>query len=212
MIDQDRLMSAVGTILETVGSAAAPTLSEKDLARTVVEFANTGIARHLPGTRVLHSNGQTFVMAWDSLDRDLADLRKDLSAIVRGELPGPSVARLRRQAGRVVLVPTFEIERGNVQRKDRVLPLDPQAVVAFVLLMLRDQRTAIGADLKQCRLPVCGKFFLASDQVAGPSARGRRRSRFCCDDHMEQGQTPGAERTRRYRVGLAERQAAAKHK
>jgi hypothetical protein len=55
------------------------------------------------------------------------------------------------------------------------------------------------ADLKQCRLPGCGRFFLASDLIEDPSAQGRRRERYCSAEHMDQAQTPGAKRTAKWR-------------
>src|SRR3981081_3385702 len=83
------------------------TFSEKDVVRAVVVFANdathTGPLRHVPGIRGLDVDGKTYVVTTGE-DRELSTaLRKDLAALGRGELPGPSAGRLRKDAERVTM-------------------------------------------------------------------------------------------------------------
>jgi hypothetical protein len=120
---------------------------------------------------------------------------------VRGELSGPSAGRLRKDAERLTMTPTFEFDRsGALRPKYRYLPDDLRAALAYGVLLLRDTERPFGKDLKQCRLPGCGRFFLASDQVTDPSLPGRRRHRYCSPEHMAAGQNTSAERTRRWRT------------
>ncbi len=212
MTDEDsrELSDAISKIVGIVARTEGPTITEKELVRLVINFANTGQPRGLPGTRVLEMGGQTFVLQSPEIDEQCAELKKNLAAIVRGELSGPAVNRLRKEASRMVLVPTHEPR--NATTKFRHIPLDPAAVLAHTILLLRDQsKGTLGADLKRCQLPGCGIFFLSSDKVTDASRGGRKRERFCSDEHMDAAQTPGAVRTREWRKNKAKREAA-KHK
>jgi hypothetical protein len=213
MSEQNDLSDAVAAILKGVETVGAPAISQKELVRRVLECANTGQPRGLPGARTMEVNGQTFVLISDELQQQCAELKKQLGILTRGDdLAGPTIKRLQHEAGRMVLVPTFEIEGGELHTKFRHLPLDLQAVLAHTLLSLRDRgKGTPGADVKRCALPGCGRFFLASDLVRDPSAAGRRRSRYCSGEHMLAGQTPGAERTAKWRKNQ-QAKTAARHK
>lgn len=188
---------AVATLLGADESTEAPAITQKDLVRRVLEFANTGRPEGLPGARVLTQGGRTFLLNTPEQDAQHAELRKDLAAIVRGELSGPAVARLLKQA-RYVTVSGYELARGALRRVERQFVQDLSPVLADVLLLVRSE-PALQKDVRQCRLPGCGRFFLASDHVEDPSSPGRRRHKYCSPEHMAAGQNTSAERTRRWR-------------
>jgi hypothetical protein len=120
--------------------------------------------------------------------------------LVRDELSGPSSSRLRKDAERLMMTPTFEFDRrGVLHPRYRYMAQDLRAALAYGVLLIRDKGRKFGEDLKQCRLAGCGRYFLASDQVKDPSAPGRRRHRYCSREHMDAGQNTSAERTRRWR-------------
>lgn len=98
-------------------------------------------------------NGQTFFLASEELIQLCAELKRDLALVVRGELAGATISRLRKHAARMVMVPMFlldPVERAKIVTKYRRLPEDVSAVLAYVLLLVRNRSLgAIGADLKQ---------------------------------------------------------------
>lgn len=212
MVNSQAIEKAVETILGLAADAEAPTIAERDLVRRVIEFANTGRPLDLPGARVATHGGRSFIVLTEDLGARQTELQRDLGAIVSGELAAPAIARLRKQAGRQVLVPSFDYKGGAVKVSHRHLTADLGATVSYVLLRVQsDER--LRNDVKWCRLPGCGRFFLASEQITDPSAPGRRRYRYCTPEHMNEAQTSGAERTKRWRDRLAKRTAtAAKHK
>jgi hypothetical protein len=181
-------------LLEVDSTTEAATFEAKELVRRVLDFANTGKPKGLPGAR------QTFLVITPEHESQQADLCADLTAIVKGELSGPAVARLRRQA-RHVMVRSYAINRGALVRKERHFVKDLSPLLADVLLSIYGDQAA-RADVKQCRLPGCGRFFLASDLVDSPAARGRRRYRFCSQEHMEAGQTSSAKRMAKLRAKI----------
>jgi hypothetical protein len=204
--------AAVGTILEVDQSSEAAAIPQLELVRRVLDFANTGRPVGLPGARSLTVGDQTFLVNTPDQDELHTELKRDLAMVVKGELSGPAVARLLKQA-RYVTVRRYELHRGTLRRVERQFVDDLSPVLADVLLLVRsDDR--LHKDVRQCRLAGCGRFFLASDLVADASARGRRRHRYCSDEHMNLGQTPGSKRTAKWRRGVeqAKRQAAKKHK
>ena len=199
---------AIAVVLEADASGAAPAIEEKTLVRRVLEFANTGRPEGLPGARVLTQQGQTFLLMTPEQDAQHVELQRDLAAIVKGELSGPATARLLKQA-RYVMVRRYELVRGTLRRIEKQFAEDLRPVLADVLLHIRSSES-LQRDVRQCRLPGCGRFFLVSDQVKDPSAAGRRPHRYCSPEHMSAAQTPGAERTRLWRQRRA--QGAPKHK
>jgi hypothetical protein len=210
-VDEPAVAQAVETILNVVASVEGGSIDELDLVRRVLEFANTGAPAGLPGARALTVADRTYYMDTSS---ELAQLRSDLAAIVAGELSGPSAGRLRKEASKQVMVPVFEFDRdGTVRTTYRRFVSELAPLLAYVLLRVRSDEELRG-DVKRCRLPGCGRFFLASDQVKDPSAPGRRRHRYCSPAHMNEAQSTGAERTRRWRENVAKRagKAARKHK
>jgi len=200
---------AVEILLDVDDAGEAPALEAKDLVRRVIEFANTGKPRGLPGARELVHGGQSFLL---DASEEHGALRKDLAAIVADELSGPAVSRLLKQS-RHVSVKTFQVDRrGTLVPLERHFVPDLATLIAGQLLLIRSDEQ-LRDDVKQCRLPGCGRFFLASDDVKDASAPGRRRHRYCSPEHMDAAQSTGAERTRKWREDRAKKlAAAARHK
>jgi len=198
---------AVATLVEFAATSNAPNITEKSLVRAVVNFANTGQARDLPGAPVIIVNGQSFCLASPEMDALRAQLQNDLTAVVQDALAGSTLQRLRKDSSRMVQVPIHEMSLGVPTY--RYFPMDLSAVLAHTVLMLRDKaKNGLGKDLKQCKLAGCGQFFLSSDMVADTSKGGRPRERFCKPEHMAAAQTPGAERTRQWRASKARQLAS----
>jgi hypothetical protein len=195
-------------LLAADDASAAPALESKELVRRVLEFANTGKPKGLPGARTMEHGGQTFYL--DAADLQ-AELRKDLAAVIAETVVPAAVARLLKQA-RHITVKTYQMDRGKLTRKERHFVKDLPTLLAGQLLLIHtDER--LRDDVKQCRLPGCGRFFLASDDVKDPSAPGRRRHRYCSPEHMDLAQSTPAERTRKWRENRAKKLAAtARHK
>src|ERR1700730_15753279 len=206
-----KLEKAQELLLAVDESSELPAFETQDLVRHVIHFANTGKAKGLPGARVMELNGEMFYMDTGTVH---TDLQKDLAAVLIGELSGPAVGRLVKQA-RHVTVRSYQMDRGNLVRKERHFVMDLPTLLADVLLSIRSDAT-LRNDVKQCRLPGCGRFFLKSDLVKDPSAPGRHRDRYCSNEHMETAQTSGgAERTRRWRENMKKQsgaRTASKHK
>jgi hypothetical protein len=207
----NELERAISVVLEAAETGKEPPLSEAQFVRLVVEFLNSGdprgalarlpgvragIFRGPPGSVVDRKTGRPAVMT-DETAETFVSGRRDLDAIVRNELPGASVARLRAEARRTVLAPSYEVTSGELRVMFHHMPQGVRAAIAYGALLMWDAVRPFRKDLKRCRLPGCGRFFFASDRV-GPKG-GRPRYAYCCDEHMEAGQTPGAERTRKWR-------------
>jgi hypothetical protein len=206
---------AIVTLVDAASSSSAPAIEEKELVRRVLQFANTGQPKGLPGVRTAEHGGQSFVLLPPDVEKWQVELRKDLGSVIKDELSGPAAARLRKQAARQVMVPVFQFERGALQISYRHFVgeaegMGLQTVLAFVVLrVLSNER--LREDVKQCRLAGCERFFLASDELTDSSAPGRRRYRYCSPEHMAKAQTSGAERTRRWRE-KSKKLTPAKHK
>ena len=191
--------NAQSVLLEVDSTADLPSIERKDLVRRVLDFANTGLPKGLPGAREMIHGTERFLVMTPEQDAQHVELQADLGAIVKGELSGPAIARLRKKA-RHVIVRSYAIDRrGVVAPRERHFVRNLEPLIADVLLWIRGD-TQLAKDIKRCRLPGCGRFFFASDLVSEPSAKGRRRHRYCSDEHMQQGQTPGAKRTAKYRA------------
>ena len=150
---------SVERLLVTEDPGAAGAIAEMDLVRRVISFANLGRPEGLPGIRALEVNGQTFILM-EGIPEQQAQLRKDLAAIVRADLSGPAVARLLKQA-RHVIVRSYEIQRGELEPRERHFVGDSLAtLLADVLLRVRSNEK-LRKDLRQCQLKGCGRFFLA---------------------------------------------------
>jgi hypothetical protein len=198
--EQERIVEAVDLLLQAE-PANAPVISERELFRRVVAFANTGRPDGLPGARTLTVNGQTFWVVAPNVDpgKQHTELCKHLGEIVAGGLSATSTARLCAAATHVV-VKSYHRERGKVIARDRHFVGDHiEKGIADVLL-----REGLAKDLKRCQLPGCGRYFLASDQPHEEGARGRRPYLYCSDPHRaEAKKSAGANRTARWRARRA---------
>jgi hypothetical protein len=204
-VEPQDIENAQLVLLEADATSKEPALDSKELLRRVLEFANTGNPKGLPGGREMEYGGKTFYM--DSSDEH-ATLRKDLAAIIAGELATPAVARLLKQS-RHATVQTFELDRqGKLVHKERHFVPNLATLIAGQLMLIHSEER-LRDDVKQCRLLGCGRFFLASDDVKDPSAPGRRRHRYCSPEHMDLAQSTGAERTRKWREDKAKKLAKA---
>ena len=65
----------------------------------------------------------------------------------------------------------------------RVTPDTARGVVAYALALLLDEDLPHGRDLCRCKLPRCGRFFMAVK-----SSKGRTRRNYCTDEHMLEAQ------------------------
>jgi hypothetical protein len=194
--------SALSVLIKAARSPGV-SLTENELVRAMAESANTGKpAKQFAAGIEIH--GQIYFDATD-LER-CVELKKDLAAFVRGVLSDKAIARLKKAACQMAMIPT---PSGGY----RFFPENLSAVFGHGLGLLQDEKRPLGRDFKQCVLPSCGRFFLPSDLVDDPSDPGRRRNRFCSDEHETRGQSPGSMRQRRYRERKAKQSAAAiKHK
>lgn len=196
----------VAALLKADAAEAAVPFAEKDLLRRVLDFANTERPGDLPGARVLTEGGQTFPVITPEQEEAHAELHKDLSAIVtQGNLSAASLKQLLRWA-RHVTVRTYAMEHGKPVEKHRHFVSDLRPLVADVLLRVLSSPD-LRKDVRQCQFPGCARFFLASDLVTNPSAKGRRPYRYCAENHAR---TPGALRTAKWRRESSKR--LAKHK
>jgi hypothetical protein len=108
--------------------------------------------------------------------------------------------RLKGAPVGLVLVPVW-IESGKTLRlRFAVLTDELPGVLRYALSLLLDEE--FGAQLCRCKLPECGRFFLAAAaQVGGV----RPRRAYCSDEHMTVAHNRGAAR----RVGRARKKKAA---
>ncbi len=219
---------AVAAVLAIADASTEPPVSESDLLRLAIGFANESALRGallrvpMPGMRGNHalielSRLKGLPLSLDvSGDPDLVrvreQFREDLAAVIDAgddALPARTVSRLKRDGARVVRVPRYAFAAGRLRVTEHHIPESLDAVLAFCVLLLRDDSRPFRADFARCKLKRCGKFFFRSDTVKG---QGRQRQAYCCDEHMlEQHRATGALRVQRHRAREAVK-AAAKHK
>jgi hypothetical protein len=218
------LQQQISNVLAVGESSTDPAVSEGDLLRTAVEFANTpalrGVLLHVPGLKLPRS------IAEESRERGL-DLslhisgdpelsavreryREDLTAVIEAgsdALPARTISRLKQAAARIVLIPRYGFTNGDLRVSYHYLPESLEAALAYSVLLLRDNSRPFRADFARCKLERCSRFFFRSDTAKGQS---RQRQFYCCDDHMlEKHRATGALRVQRHR---AKKASAAKHK
>jgi hypothetical protein len=185
---------ALETVLAADASAAAPAIEEKELVRRILQFANTGHPKDLPGVRTAEHGGQTFILVPPDAEKWQIELRKDLSAILKGKLTPRGLERLLERS-RHVIVRTYELGREGPIAKDRHFVNDLPPLVADVLLRVLT-KPELRNDVRQCQFPGCSRYFLASELAVDPRAPGRRPYRYCDQKH---GRSPGALRTAKWR-------------
>jgi hypothetical protein len=223
-----KFSDAVGTVLDEVAPldfrperggrrTVRRVLKEREAVRAALKFANTGNLRAmavlvsgmpLPSGALADADWQTRADA-DSAQRfgaERAELQADLANIIDGRVSSDDVARLERDAVRLIKVPS---ERGD---GDHYVPESPRAMLAHVVQVIRNPRNPYARDLYRCQLASCGHpFFLASDK--SPQT-GKPRTKFCSKEHMLDAHAAGSTaRVRASREARAKGAAtAAKHK
>ena len=215
---------AVRAVLAIAEASTDPAVSESDLLRLALGFANEPVLRGallrvpMPGMHGNHvlielSRLKGLPLSLDvsgdpELVRVRRQFREDLAAVI-DTLPARTVSRLKRDGARVVLVPRYAFAAGRLRVTYHHIPENLEAALAFCVLLLRDDSRPFRADFARCKLQRCGKFFFRSDTAKG---QGRQRQAYCCDEHMlEQHRSTGALRVQRHRARKAA-EAASKHK
>jgi hypothetical protein len=217
------MYAAAAILLKGVTERPGPVLTERELLRVVIDFANDGSLGdpliRAPGIRFLppHGAGPNWqptaadVVPPERLTNVRAQLRADLAAAIGKGFTPPDAQRIRAAAREVVAIP-IDYESVSTRTRPRqryvrtrwyFIPMSLEAILARAVLWLRDETLGLGADLRQCALQRCRAFFFASEKA---KARGRPRI-YCRDDHMNEAhEATGAERTRKWR------ERASKHK
>jgi len=195
-------------------------VSERELLESAIDFANlptlTGALLQVPGLKlprklIEESRARGLTVALGVKDPELLKLREqfreDLAAIIEAgaeSLPARTATRLMQDAARMVLVPKYTFENRRMRTRYHYLPADLKAVLAYVILILRDESKRFKREFARCQLKRCGKFFFIADAVT----QGRQRKSYCCADHMlEQHRSTSAIRVRMHREREAEKRA-----
>jgi hypothetical protein len=222
MVTGRQVQAAAETILSAQKGYALAPLSEGDLIRLGLAFANAGTLDgpllRAPGVRVLPPLGAASdwvptsadVVSDEKLAETRTRFRQNINAAIRSTASPQSLDRLKEAAAAMVAVPTFRVEC-RLRRALRVawhyIPTNLESILAYVVLLLLDEERGFGTDLKSCSLPECGLLFFSSDRTA---KTGRPRERFCTEEHMHEAhRRTSAARTQRYRKRKAREAAKA---
>jgi hypothetical protein len=210
----------INGVLMLASASTGPAVSEREFLESAIDFANSptlkGPFLHVPGLKLPkrlmeESSERGLTVALGVNDPALLEqrdqFREDLAAIIEAgtDSLAPSTAtRLKQDAARMVLVPRYTFESRRMQVRFHYLPEDLKAVLAYVILILRDESKRFKTEFARCQFKRCGKFFFISDVVS----QGRRRKSYCCEEHMaEQHRETGADRVRRHRERVAAKRA-----
>ena len=213
----------VTDVLKLARSGGGPTLSERELLEQSVEFANsgalTGALLHIPGLllpkRIMEDSLERglhvaiYVAGNPQQAKWLEQFREDLASCFTAadRLPFPTANRLKKEAGRMVMVPTYAMVNGSLRVTYHFLPESLPALLAYAILVLRDESKEFKADFARCKLARCGKYFFISEVPQGP---GRHRKSYCCAEHMkEQHKSTGAERVKKHRAAKKKKESQA---
>lgn len=82
---------------------------------------------------------------------------------------------LQEQLNNIVIIPSLSWRNTKLIREDYFYSLSLDGTVAYVLMLLLDPTRNLSDALRRCRLPECGRFFLAESS-------GGRRPVYCGDD------------------------------
>jgi hypothetical protein len=213
----------INDVLMLASTSTGPAVSERDLLESAIDFANLptlkGPLLQLPGLKLPRrlmedSRKRGLTVAFGVDDPALLDqreqFREDLAATIEAgddSLAPSTAARLKRDAARMVLIPRYTFESHRMRVRYHYLPEDLKAVLAYVILILRDESKRFKAEFARCQLKRCGKFFFIPDVVS----QGRRRKSYCCEEHMlEQHRATGAERVQKHRARQAAKARSSK--
>jgi len=84
---------------------------------------------------------------------------------------------------------------------------DLQKILSYAAALLITDEGHVRRDLCRCHLETCGKFFFAKRSKSG---RGKPRTKYCCDPHMQTAH--GLDNARRQRLSKEKRRKAALEK
>lgn len=212
--------SAIGTVIQLANGSAYPPLEEEELARSGVEFANLATVRGvlaLIGGMQLPAGADVEPKYRGVVERALADeystertqLIADLAAIVGGTDTAEIAKRSVAAASRMVLVPHYELDDGQLRVTHRYLAESLSARLAYITLLLLDQSRPYRGRLCRCRLETCGNFFWERRSVEG----GQPGRAYCRHEHMQEAQKAlMLERVRKYRKNKAAKRQVRKPK
>lgn len=204
-------------------------LTERDLAEQVIEFANSGSVRAFAllcaGVALSDSVLTNIAKRLEARSRAVREreqraVREALGLIVAGRVTAPMRDLWLRHEEGLAMIPTmgprdFLPPWRDDPRRFRYVAIErftkpPLPPIAFVLVGL----LAKSSDLCRCNSRECERFFFAmrpqTDSKGGK--RGRDVRLYCTPEHRRAAEKEQAkERSRRYRVNRAGKQADAKH-
>lgn len=175
---------------------AQPEVAEDDLVQRVVEFANRGtLAAWINVQEGLSLPSQGGEPPSPGIQAEHFRVRSALSAIVRKR-----VSPERAEAWRRIAAGVLQVEN-RYRVVEQYVGTEPSGLFAVVLRWHLDPERRFGADLCQCRLERCGKFFFAVKGAHRPTRR------YCPGtDHMAEADAEKAsERMRKSRESKKQR-------
>jgi hypothetical protein len=224
---QTDFKTSLTTVLDHVAANPGPALSEDDFVHTVVDGVANGDGRipeplfGIPGipafAAAAAAQGRHVDLRikgheeWERLRRIF---RADLQAIVEGRRSADLEVRVRDGLGRVALIPEIPL-RGAKEVSFRTVPEGLAAALAYTLYLILRSDRRYQADLKQCRLASCGKFyFMSVRRNADKTSTGVLPKRYCSEEHMlEARRIRETKRTQERRAaGRQQGKTKAKHK
>src|SRR3984957_12498416 len=170
MVTQAEMQRAVETIYRGVSEYTGQALSERDLLRYVVKFANGGLLEGPPATApavpppavadaINSQTGEPRNYEANFTAGHRAELRKNLAlAIGKKELPRHVFAAALHMIDTAKeIVPQFRgrPRRHSLHIRRFYMPLSLNGILARAVLLLREDSLGLGEDLKQCRLATC---------------------------------------------------------
>lgn len=116
-----------------------------------------------------------------------------------GELGIARRAVLVDRDGKLAIHWAFEINRSS-----RTYGNDTLLLISYAAAVLASDGNGLRRDLCRCHLETCRKFFFAKRSTSG---RGKRRTRYCCEKHMQTAHE--MDNARRQRVSKEKKRKAA---
>ena len=139
--------------------------------------------------------------SWERGKEDREWFRDALSSIIDNREPELRVLskELNDLLTHILVVPKLSWTGKALRREDKLHSTDVKGAIAYVLMLLIDNERGLTKALKQCRLSVCGRFFLSRSS-------GGRPPLYCCRDHQTiNAAQSGAIRTERWRKKQSEK-------
>lgn len=221
-------MTATTKATEHASGAPSPqpaALSDREIARYVIDFANSATYRPAPWMRNAYEpvlrprpDGAERAYRGPRKETETAEaLRRQLRVVIamREGIRDPAqrdglrdfLEALAKDASRVSTYPAVQIsterERGGrwrvfVDVQQRLVRASLHDLLQFGVLLMADNRRGCD-DLRECKLPECGRFYLAND--ARKAATGRKPDAYCCHEHADKARrTMNTESSKRSRA------------